>query len=674
MSAVRQKQNPAGEPGFVEHQSERAGSNNNSAILSVDLNDTRHFLSVLDAANERFHFRTFPDSGSGAGHNYYGTLDELAVQLQLENGNGRGAFVVVNEGGNKAQDITRVRALFADFDDPAKLKQLPPGALAIDGKAPHMVVESSPGKAHVYWLVDNLSLGQFTTVQKTIAAHYGSDASVSDLPRVMRLPGFIHHKDAPFRTRIIHESGEVPHPAARILAAFPPSAAATPASTSSPTIGGKVVECERHADLLVLTARFARQIHFDGLGEDAALAALKAEAARGRWTRDMADNEIKRALDDALGKCRRGEWKQTHNAPAAPSLTANRRTLTFRRVDELIANPKPAEWLIRHLLERDCLALVFGDPGVGKSFLAIAWAVCTATGTPFAGHQAIPGGVLFIAGEGGNGLGRRFTACARNFGVSLDGAPLFVSTMASAMTDPEAIAELLTIVGEHAVQHGVPALIVVDTVARNFGGGDENSTKDMTAFVAACDALREQTGACMLLVHHSGHADKSRARGSIALKGALDWEYGLLRDPSGVLHLQCTKAKDAEPPAVMAFRLSSFDLGIIDDEGEPVTSAVLTPAAYLGTSTSGKAGRGKNQLKALRLLDEGIADAETRFAAQGLNPDTAYLPLAAWRDACCAAGFARQRFNEVAKKLNEQGLICIDSDRVTRLDPGLAVI
>lgn len=73
-----------------------------------------------------------------------------------------------------------------------------------------------------------------------------------------------------------------------------------------------------------------------------------------------------------------------------------------------------------------------------------------------------------------------------------------------------------------AVECGKPQLIVVDTLARNFGEGDENNTADMNAFVAAMDDLRSRyPGSTVLVVHHTGHAEKGRSRGSMAFKGAL---------------------------------------------------------------------------------------------------------------------------------------------------------
>lgn len=188
--------------------------------VPVDLHEAQRFLDILDPGADRWHFRTFPDSGSGGGKNYYGTLDEVPTDLQLDNGNGRGVFLVVNEGGHKDAEITRIRAVFADFDGTPMPEEFELG--------PQMLVESSADKYHAYLLVDELDVDAFKPTQQGIAACYRSDPSVCNPSRVMRLAGFIHRKDKPFQTRIIHESGELPYTAEQVLAAFPAAPRAKP--------------------------------------------------------------------------------------------------------------------------------------------------------------------------------------------------------------------------------------------------------------------------------------------------------------------------------------------------------------------------------------------------------------------------------------------------------------
>lgn len=223
-------------------------------------------------------------------------------------------------------------------------------------------------------------------------------------------------------------------------------------------------------------------------------------------------------------------------------------------------------YLIQGLIEAGCLGMLFGDPGVGKSFLALDWALCIAAGIPCREHEVKQGPVVYIAGEGHSGLVRRCHAWAAHHGIDLNTVPFFLSRGPTDMTDRAAMDEVKEVIRSLGIS---PAVIVTDTVARNFGAGDENSTKDMSAFIAAADDLKEAfPGSVVLLVHHSGHAEKQRARGSMALKGALDFEYRL--DTKGdKLLLTNTKMKDAPPPAPQVLELRQIALAC------GTTSAVL---------------------------------------------------------------------------------------------------
>lgn len=176
------------------------------------MTDTERFLHTLDPQATTWTFQTFSDSDSktkGLTKLLQGSLLEHRDNLADLNNRGAGVYVVINETdgkGRKAYNIQRVRACFADFDepDPATLDRL-----RADSVPPSIIVESSPDKYHAYWIVDDLDLDSFKPLQKRISSVWGSDPAVSDLPRVMRLPGFEHRKGVPFETRLIDHNGRV---------------------------------------------------------------------------------------------------------------------------------------------------------------------------------------------------------------------------------------------------------------------------------------------------------------------------------------------------------------------------------------------------------------------------------------------------------------------------------
>jgi hypothetical protein len=131
----------------------------------------------------------------------HGTLDQLLPEMTRLNLHGAGVFYLPQElqpgTARKSGNVARVRALFADCDDPGR-RSLVEAEISRRGLVPSFVVETSPGKYHYYWLTSDCPLDAFKPMQRALATALNTDPTVCDLPRVMRLPGFIHRKGAPF--------------------------------------------------------------------------------------------------------------------------------------------------------------------------------------------------------------------------------------------------------------------------------------------------------------------------------------------------------------------------------------------------------------------------------------------------------------------------------------------
>ena len=280
-------------------------------------------------------------------------------------------------------------------------------------------------------------------------------------------------------------------------------------------------------------------------------------------------SDIEGAILDAIEEIPAA--KEEMSAPAQELPREN----MFVSVGDLIDDLKPIEWLVEDYIESDSLALIFGPPAGGKSFVTVDLACCIATGTPWHGRPVKQGAVFYIAGEGHNGLARRFAAWSKANGVSLKGAPLFKSTRAVAIYNEESAIQLHEDIIVMAEQHQMqPAMVAIDTVARNFGGGDENSTEDMSKFIEHVDTFIRRPFACNVnMVHHSGH-NMDRARGSSALKAALDAEYAVVKE-GDMLTFTATKMKDAEMPPELTFKFKVVELGEVG--GHDITSVVLEP-------------------------------------------------------------------------------------------------
>jgi hypothetical protein len=152
---------------------------------------------------------------------YHADLDRIWRELCFQNERGVGIFVMVNAGdghGRRAEHVVALRSLFIDDDQ----GRLAPGDVALTPLAPSFAVRSKRGFHH-YWLLEPTQpLNAFTSAQSALATHFGTDAAVKDLPRVMRVPGFFHVKDPtnPFMVQMVPGTLRR-HTISEVLAAYP---------------------------------------------------------------------------------------------------------------------------------------------------------------------------------------------------------------------------------------------------------------------------------------------------------------------------------------------------------------------------------------------------------------------------------------------------------------------
>ncbi len=294
----------------------------------------------------------------------------------------------------------------------------------------------------------------------------------------------------------------------------------------------------------------------------------------------------------------------------------------FVRADALLAGLKPISWLVRGILETDALGMVYGPSGVGKSFVTVDLACSIATGTGWHGHETRKGPVFYVAGEGHNGLARRLAAWQQARGISLAGVDLYKSEKAVQLLDRAAALELAAEI-EAMVNAGMPPpqAVVIDTLARNFGDGDENTAADAGRFIENVDSLIRRKWACnVLIVHHSGH-QADRARGSSAFKAAMDQEMAVVPSPRGML-ISVTKMKDAERPADKEMLLDKVIVGVDPETDEPIESAVLKVAGDPFMFVVGRRGDG-SEVTCRQVLDVVSQGWENRIAFEtslGVSP------------------------------------------------------
>ena len=227
----------------------------------------------------------------------------------------------------------------------------------------------------------------------------------------------------------------------------------------------------------------------------------------------------------------------------------------FHSIADVLKFPDP-QWLIESILVKNSFAVLYGPAGVGKSFLALAWGAAVATGRTWHDRHVRGGPVVYVAAEGGGGLKLRIRALGVRHGC-LDNVPYWFVTEPVNFMDSNAVTAFITGIAKVAEK---PAFIIIDTLARCFVGGDENSAKDMGIFINGVETVRRKTGATVLVIHHTGKNERSGERGSSALRGAADTTISCSGD-MGLLLLRCEKQKDAESFPQLTVKLATGDIG-----------------------------------------------------------------------------------------------------------------
>jgi hypothetical protein len=216
------------------------------------------------------------------------------------------------------------------------------------------------------------------------------------------------------------------------------------------------------------------------------------------------------------------------------------------------------DYLVDRFLPRGVFVVLAGAPGTFKSALLCGLSVSVASGQPWAGRAVKSGGVVWLAAEGVSGLRRRVRAWCHVHGLSVGPAEDRISIIEGApdLRNPDCIEEVVGLVSAACPD---VALVIVDTLARHFGGGNEKEAVDMNLFVNGCQRLQQRLdGPTLIAVHHTGwnvDAENPRERGSSNLRGAAD--LVLFVDRPNRRPVCCLKPvkdpRDGPPPEPMWF-------------------------------------------------------------------------------------------------------------------------
>ena len=317
-----------------------------------------------------------------------------------------------------------------------------------------------------------------------------------------------------------------------------------------------------------------------------------------------------------------------------------------------------ADDFIEDLLIAGQMSVVYGPSGCGKTFFAADLAMHVAHGKAWRGRSVTQGGVLYIAAEGAYGIRNRIVAFQNTFGG--EDPPLAVLPSNVNLFDSEEDMErLLSTMRVKAQDYGGLSLIVVDTLARALAGGNENSNEDMGAVIHNCDRIRRETGAHVMLVHHTGKDEARGARGHSSLRAATDTEVEISRsDPGAVARV--TKQRELEMTGEFCFELDTVELGV-SERGKPITSCVVRPVEIeMGSARKIRRPRGANQKvvwKVLRKLkaDKKMVQLPYPLQGWGMGVDDVFYQVK--EKFICDAKHKRERFERAVEGLQGEDFI-----------------
>lgn len=237
----------------------------------------------------------------------------------------------------------------------------------------------------------------------------------------------------------------------------------------------------------------------------------------------------------------------------------------------LVANKPPAKWWIKGVIPEAQIGAIFGASGSGKSFVALDLMAHLSMGLKWRGQRTKTARGLYVAAEGGTGVGKRIKAWAQHNSVDVNDLDIGVLTVPPNIMLREDIEEMVRAI----TAAGGFDYLVLDTYAQVTPGANENSAEDMGLALSNCRAICEATGAMVILIHHSGKDASKGARGWSGINAALDFSLEVTRDDTGEYReIRLAKMKDGEDGLKYGFKLGVVPVGF-DEDGDEVTSCVI---------------------------------------------------------------------------------------------------
>jgi hypothetical protein len=510
--------------------------------MSDPLHQCETFLGAIFEPEDIVEFRPLPNSTKR-----WGTLADLPAivpWLAARNAAGKHAYFGGNprkdKGGSKEEDVTLARCLWADFDGGIEPAEAAARIVAAGLPAPTASLASGAG-IHTWWRLTEpmADLAEWTRRTKALIAAVGSDKTIHDAPRIMRLPGFVNHKhaDKPLAriidiepTRRYSLDQLIPRPqTARSMSRA--SRAFLDRGTLLPSGGRRET---------IFTVACDLQAHGWTLG-DAETEIMPRAQCLGLQPHELAD--IPRQIRSAFSKPRSPLGAAPPAGTAFAAVTGKSVKQKTSASDPVLicmadVEPRETEWLWHGRIPMSRITLLAGPGGLGKSFVSLDLAARVSTGAMFPdGAEAPLGSVILISCEDDPNETIRPRLDAHRADVRrihlLSGVKV-----PDENGDPiEVMFTLQDVAALRATLERVPdcKLIVIDPIGSFLGPRvDSHKDNEVRGVLAPVAKLAAEYGAAVLVVAHTrksaGFTADEQVLGSRAFTGLARAVWHVIQD------------------------------------------------------------------------------------------------------------------------------------------------
>ena len=260
--------------------------------------------------------------------------------------------------------------------------------------------------------------------------------------------------------------------------------------------------------------------------------------------------------------------------PQQFSFADTAKTFGFTTIPDLIGREYPLD-LVQGLFPQIGTSVLYGAPGLGKSFVALDCVLSIAAGLAVFGRKALQGFAIYLSTEGKTGMRARAEAWALSRGLDIAELPVAIIEEPMNIKDPAIAATLIELIHRLEKATGTRCRFVcIDTLSQNLFG-DENSQDVMAQFAGSITKISSMLETQVCAIHHTGKDESKGPRGSSVINGNYDT---LLQLSAGEVDreviLRTGKQKNGKKTA-LSIILEEVSCGT-DRDGEEVRSLAVS--------------------------------------------------------------------------------------------------